>query len=143
MSLLLLLIDWFVLAMFVWLVLSYIVNFVRVGWDHPVRRIYDGLSTLVAPVLRPISPVVPPLRSGGASHELAPPLLSTVRQLLRLLLGGGWGAGGAGAGIDQSSENGWSGLEEGGSRSKAGRDGFNTVDLDTLPLNQEVPDAEL
>lgn len=88
MSLLLLLIDWFVLAMFVWIVLSYIVNFGRVGWDHPVRRIYDGLSKLVEPVLRPIRSVVPPLRIGGTALDLSPLLLIIGLQLLRSLLGG-------------------------------------------------------
>ncbi|MDK1018093.1 MAG: YggT family protein [Actinomycetota bacterium] len=88
MSLLLLLIDWFVLAMFVWIVLSYIVNFGRVGWDHPVRRIYDGLSKLVEPVLRPIRSVVPPLRIGGTALDLSPLLLIMGLQLLSWLLGG-------------------------------------------------------
>ena len=39
-------INWFVLGMLLWIVLSYIVTFGRLGWDHPVRKVYDALSKI-------------------------------------------------------------------------------------------------
>ncbi len=70
-----LIIDWFILLMLLWIVLSYIVAFGRVGWDNPVRKIYDALSKIIDPVLRPIRAVVPPVRVGGASLDLSPLIL--------------------------------------------------------------------
>ena len=49
----------FVLAMFVWIVLSFIVAFGRLPYDHPIRQVFDGLSRLFDPILRPIRAVVP------------------------------------------------------------------------------------
>lgn len=68
-------INWFVLGMLLWIVLSYIVTFGRLGWDHPVRKIYDGLSKIIEPVLRPIRAVIPPVRMGGAALDLSPLIL--------------------------------------------------------------------
>ena len=68
-------INWFVLGMLLWIVLSYIVTFGRLGWEHPVRKIYDGLSKIIEPVLRPIRAVVPPVRMGGAALDLSPLIL--------------------------------------------------------------------
>lgn len=70
-----LIINWFILLMLLWIVLSYIVAFGRVGWDHPVRKVYDALSKIIDPVLRPIRAVVPPVRVGGASLDLSPLIL--------------------------------------------------------------------
>lgn len=58
-----------------WIVLSYVVAFGRVGWDHPVRRLYDALSRGIEPVMRPIRSVIPPLRIGGAALDLSPLIL--------------------------------------------------------------------
>ena len=58
-----------------WIVLSYVVSFGRLGWDHPVRRLYDALSRAIDPILRPIRNVVPPLRIGGAALDLSPLIL--------------------------------------------------------------------
>ncbi len=55
-----------------WIVLSYVVIFGRLGWDHPVRRLYDGLTKVIEPVMRPIRNVIPPLRIGGAALDLSP-----------------------------------------------------------------------
>jgi YggT family protein len=70
-----LIINWFVLGMLLWIVLSYIVTFGRLGWDHPVRRVYTALSKVIEPVLRPIRAVIPPVRMGGAAIDLSPLIL--------------------------------------------------------------------
>ena len=63
------------LTLLVWIVLSYIVVFGRVAFDHPIRKAYEFLSRLIEPVLRPIRAVVPPVRMGGASLDLSPLIL--------------------------------------------------------------------
>ena len=74
---------WVVIA---WIVLSYVVNFGRLGWDHPVRRLYDALSKLIEPIMRPIRNVIPPLRVGGAALDLSPVILILGIGLLRRLI---------------------------------------------------------
>ena len=74
---------WLIIA---WIVLSYVVNFGRLGWDHPVRRLYDALSKLIEPVMRPIRNVIPPLRIGGAALDLSPVILILGISLLRRLI---------------------------------------------------------
>ena len=66
------LVIWVIIA---WIVLSYVVSFGRLGWDHPVRRLYDGLSRAIEPLMRPIRSVVPPVRIGGAALDLSPLIL--------------------------------------------------------------------
>jgi len=63
---------WVVIA---WIVLSYVIAFGRLGWDHPVRKLYDGLTRLIEPVMRPIRSVIPPVRLGGAALDLSPLIL--------------------------------------------------------------------
>jgi YggT family protein len=63
---------WVIIA---WIVLSYVVSFGRLGFDHPVRRLYDGLTKAIEPVMRPIRSVVPPVRIGGAALDLSPLIL--------------------------------------------------------------------
>ena len=74
---------WVIIA---WIVLSYVVNFGRLGWDHPVRRLYDALSKAIEPVMRPIRNVIPPLRIGGAALDLSPVILILGISLLRRLI---------------------------------------------------------
>ena len=74
---------WIIIA---WIVLSYVVNFGRLGWDHPVRRLYDALSKLIEPVMRPIRNVIPPLRIGGAALDLSPVILILGISLLRRVI---------------------------------------------------------
>jgi YggT family protein len=69
-----------------WIVLSYVVNFGRLGWDHPVRRLYDALSKVIEPVMRPIRNVIPPLRIGGAALDLSPVILILGISLLRRVI---------------------------------------------------------
>lgn len=63
------------LALLVWIVLSYIVVFGRVTFDSPIRKVYDFLSRIIEPILRPIRAVVPPVRVGGTSLDLSPLIL--------------------------------------------------------------------
>jgi len=74
---------WLIIA---WIVLSYVVNFGRLGWDHPVRRLYDALSKLIEPVMRPIRNVIPPLRIGGAALDLSPVILILGISILRRVI---------------------------------------------------------
>ena len=74
---------WLIIA---WIVLSYVVNFGRLGWDHPVRRLYDALSKVIEPVMRPIRNVIPPLRIGGAALDLSPVILILGISLLRRVI---------------------------------------------------------
>jgi len=74
------------LGLLVWIVLSYIVVFGRIPWDHPIRRVYDALSRVVEPMLRPIRAVVPPVRMGGAALDLSPLILIFGLQFLVYLL---------------------------------------------------------
>ena len=74
---------WIIVA---WIVLSYVVNFGRLGWDHPVRRFYDALSRLIEPVMRPIRNVIPPLRVGGAALDLSPLILILGISILRRVI---------------------------------------------------------
>jgi YggT family protein len=62
-------------ALIIWIVLSWVVSFGRLTFDHPVRRLYEALSRVVDPILRPIRSVVPPLRIGGAALDLSPLVL--------------------------------------------------------------------
>ena len=82
MSFLLSLIQLLSLAMLAWIILSYIVVFGRVPFEHPVRKIYDGLSRIIEPMLKPIRAVVPPVRMGGASLDLSPLILIIGLQVL-------------------------------------------------------------
>ena len=63
---------WVIVA---WIVLSYVISFGRLGFDHPVRRVYEGLTKVIEPLMRPIRSVVPPVRIGGASLDLSPLIL--------------------------------------------------------------------
>ena len=74
------------LAMLAWIVLSYIVVFGRVPWDHPVRKIYDALSRVIEPILKPIRAVIPPVRMGGAALDLSPLILIIGLQIIAGLL---------------------------------------------------------
>ncbi len=59
----------------VWIILSYVVAFGRLPWGHPVRKVYDGIASVVNPVLAPIRRALPPLRVGGMALDLSPLVL--------------------------------------------------------------------
>lgn len=81
-SLLAAIIQLFVLAMFVWIVLSFIIAFGRLPYDHPIRKAFDALSKVFDPILRPIRAVIPPVRLGGAALDLSPLILLIGLQVL-------------------------------------------------------------
>lgn len=87
MEILRLLVQWLSLGLLVWIVLSYVVAFGRIPFDHPIRRIYEVLSRLIEPILRPIRAVVPPVRVGGAALDLSPLILIVALQVLVAVLG--------------------------------------------------------
>ena len=62
-------------GLIIWIVLSWVVGFGRLGFDHPVGRFYSALSRGIDPILRPIRNVLPPLRIGGAAIDLSPLVL--------------------------------------------------------------------
>lgn len=88
MSLIRALVQLLSLALLVWIVLSYIVVFGRVAYDHPLRKAYDFLSRLIDPLLRPIRAVVPPVRVGGAALDLSPLILIFGLYLILAILPG-------------------------------------------------------
>lgn len=63
------------IALIAWIILSYVVNFGRLPWGHPIRKIYDAMSSVINPVLVPIRRVLPPLRAGGMGLDLSPMVL--------------------------------------------------------------------
>lgn len=73
-------------ALIVWIILSYVVAFGRLSFDHPVRRIYEGLASAINPVLAPIRRVMPPVRIGGMGLDLSPLVLFFGILILRSLL---------------------------------------------------------
>lgn len=81
-----LLLQWLLLGLFVWIVLSWIVGFGRLPFDHPIRRIYEVMSRIIEPVLRPIRAVIPPVRIGGAALDLSPLILIFGISILARLL---------------------------------------------------------
>jgi YggT family protein len=74
-------------ALIAWIILSYVVNFGRLPWGHPVRKVYDTLSRGIDPVLTPIRRVLPPLRTGSIGLDLSPLVLFLGIMLLRRLFG--------------------------------------------------------
>jgi len=74
------------LGLIVWIVLSYIVIFGRLAFDHPIRKAYEFLNGLVEPMLRPIRAVIPPVRMGGASLDLSPIVLILAIQFIPVIL---------------------------------------------------------
>lgn len=87
MGLICLLLNLASLALFAWIILSYVVNFGRLPWGHPIRRIYDALSNAINPILVPIRRVLPPLRAGTVGLDLSPLVLFLGIIILRSILG--------------------------------------------------------
>ena len=81
-----LVIDLVFWGIIIWIVLSYVVSFGRLSYDHPVRRFYDFLSRFIDPVLRPLRNAIPPLRIGGAALDLSPLVLIIGLQIARAVI---------------------------------------------------------
>ncbi|MDJ0954625.1 MAG: YggT family protein [Acidimicrobiia bacterium] len=74
------------LSLLAWIILSYVVNFGRLPWGHPIRRIYDAMSNVINPILVPIRRVMPPLRAGGMGLDLSPMVLFLIIIILQNIL---------------------------------------------------------
>ena len=74
-------------ALIVWIILSYVVAFGRLSFDHPVRKVYEALASAINPVLLPIRRVLPAVRIGGMGLDLSPIVLFFGILLLRSILG--------------------------------------------------------
>ncbi|MGI9667974.1 MAG: YggT family protein [Acidimicrobiia bacterium] len=86
MSFIISLLQLFSLLLIAWIVLSYIVVFGRVTFDHPIAKAYRLLSRMIEPILKPIRAVVPSVRVGGASLDLSPLILIVGVQVLIAVL---------------------------------------------------------
>lgn len=86
-SLICLLLNIATLILFAWIILSYVVNFGRLPWGHPVRKVYDALSNLINPILMPIRRVLPPVRAGSMGLDLSPLVLFLAIIVLRSITG--------------------------------------------------------
>lgn len=63
------------LVLIAWVILSYVVNFGRLPWGHPIRKVYDAMSNVINPILVPIRRMLPPVRVGGMGLDLSPMVL--------------------------------------------------------------------
>lgn len=63
------------LALVAWVILSYVVNFGRLPWGHPIRKVYDAMTSVINPILMPIRRMLPPVRLGGMGLDLSPMVL--------------------------------------------------------------------
>jgi YggT family protein len=57
------------------IVMGMVIEFGRIPWGHPVRRIGDILGMAVDPVLRPIRNLIPGVPMGGMTLDLSPIIL--------------------------------------------------------------------
>lgn len=72
-------------AIIIWVILSYVINFGRLPWGHPVRKVYDAIDRVLQPVLGPLRRVLPPVRIGNAALDLSPLVLILGLSILRSL----------------------------------------------------------
>lgn len=74
------------LALLAWIILSYVVNFGKLPWGHPVRKIYDAMSNAINPILMPIRRMLPPVRAGSMGLDLSPMVLFLIIIILRRVI---------------------------------------------------------
>ena len=65
----------YILVIILRIILGMVVDFGRIPWGHPVRRITDLLGRVVDPLLRPIRSALPSVPVGGMSLDLSPLVL--------------------------------------------------------------------
>jgi YggT family protein len=66
-----LLLELFLLVLFVYSILSWVIAYGRLSYDSPVRKIENVLGAICEPVLRPVRRLIPPVRVGGAGLDLS------------------------------------------------------------------------
>ena len=86
MNILRLLLDLAFYAIIIWVILSYVINFGRLPWGHPVRKVYDAIDRVLQPILLPLRRVLPPVRLGGIALDLSPLVLIFGISILRGLV---------------------------------------------------------
>ena len=74
------------LALLAWIILSYVVNFGKLPWGHPVRKIYDAMSSAINPILMPIRRMLPPVRAGSMGLDLSPMVLFFIIIILQRVI---------------------------------------------------------
>ena len=74
------------LALLAWIILSYVVNFGKLPWGHPVRKIYDAMSNAINPILMPIRRMLPPVRAGSMGLDLSPMVLIFIIIILQRVI---------------------------------------------------------
>ncbi len=67
-------------------VLRMIVDFMRIPWGHPVRRISDVLAVVVDPALNLIRRMLPAVPLGGLNLDLSPIVLLVGLAVIRGIL---------------------------------------------------------
>ncbi len=73
------LIGLYTLAVFLWVILSW----VQVSSTHPLARVVVFLDRIIYPVILPLRRVLPGIRLGGAMLDLSPLVLLLVLGLIR------------------------------------------------------------
>ncbi len=68
------------------IILGMVVEFGRIPWGHPVRRVTELLGKVVDPLLRPIRRMLSPVRMGGMNLDLSPLVLLIGLLILQRLL---------------------------------------------------------
>jgi YggT family protein len=65
------LLNLFLLVLFVYCILSLVIAYARISYDSPVIRVQRVLSAIVEPVLRPIRRIIPTAQVGGVGLDLS------------------------------------------------------------------------
>lgn len=80
------LITLYTLVVFGRIILQIAVQFGRLGWGHPVRKVEEFAAKLVDPVLRPIRSMVPSVPMGGMQLDLSPLVLIIGLQIIQRII---------------------------------------------------------
>ncbi len=65
------LVELFLLLLFVYSIMSWVIAYSRASYDSPLYKIQKFLSAVCDPVLRPIRRLIPPVRVGNSSLDLS------------------------------------------------------------------------
>ncbi len=80
------LITLYILVVLGRIILQIAVQFGRLGFDHPVRKVEQALGKVVDPVLSPIRSIVPGLPAGGMQLDLSPLVLILGLRILQSII---------------------------------------------------------